>query len=60
MQSDLVLEIMGGFLFWLWLSSNFVCILNTNGKEDLNQLECWAETNKMKWSRDKCKDLYFI
>lgn len=28
-------------------------ILNTNGKEDLNQLECWAETNPMKWNREK-------
>lgn len=34
------------FLSWLWFSSKFFCILNTNGKEDLNQLECWAETNR--------------
>lgn len=46
--------------FSLFLAFLRFYVLNTNGKEEFNQLECWAETNKMKWSRDKCKVLYFI
>lgn len=36
------------FFFGFGFSQILFCILNTNGKEDVNQLECWAETNKMK------------
>lgn len=48
------------FFFGFGFLQILFCILNTNGKEDLNQLECWAETNKTKRNRDEGKVLYFI
>lgn len=59
-QLGLALEIVTLGSFFFGFPQILFYILNTNGKEDLNQLECWAETNTMKWNRDKCKALYFI
>lgn len=50
-----------GWIFFFGFGSSQIlfCLLNTNGRGDLNRLECWAETSKKKWSWEACKILSF-
>lgn len=47
------------FFFGFGFSQILFCVLNTHGKEDFNQLECWVETNTTKRNRDKWQSPIF-